>query len=75
MTEIYITTKPVKHSPDGIRIVVWPVGTEVTGATGASLHKQGKARVKPGRKPAVRKPAAPVEAKVEAPKESKGADE
>lgn len=54
----YITTRPVKHSPDGINILVWPEGTEVTGPTGESLYRRGWARIKPGRKPAVTKPKA-----------------
>ena len=60
---IYVTTKPVKVSPDGIRIEIMPVGTEVNGATGESLYQQGRARIKPGRKPVNTKPAAPVETK------------
>jgi hypothetical protein len=56
---IYITTRPVKHSPNGWDVEPWPVGTEVAGVVGESLHRQGKARIKPGRKPASTKPAAP----------------
>lgn len=61
----YILTQDVPHSPNGHDVAVWPKGMEMTGPTGASLHRQGKARIKPGRKPAVTKPSAPAEAKDE----------
>lgn len=63
MSKIYVTTKPVKHSPDGFNVIVWPVGTEVEGKTGESLERQGKAKLKPARKPSNAKVQKPSEAK------------
>ncbi len=57
-------TKTYKHSPDGVSVVIYAVGEEVSGAIADAAIAAGKAKAKA-------QPKKPSETKPDAPKDTK----